>query len=217
MLEQPIRIQAIRFQYRGRPERRGNWETMPFYLNHLRQFLVDYDGDVVWLKGHTGGDEAAYLVFNTAIVDDVRSLVTRPLPELGVYTLTGEKEPVEILRKYYREGKIGVGRLVFWEEQVGESSDELIRKASKGFWLPAPNTPEACNGATLIKARKAMWHLSGGKWGLQLEEVEETVCRSDGTMVHVKKSPELWLPHEAAKLAKWQHDPIVAVAEARSE
>ena len=207
MLEQLIRIQAIRFQYQGRPERRGNWETMPFYLNHLRQFLIDNDGDVVWLKGHTGGDEAAYLVFNTAIADNVRSLLARPLPELGVYTLTGEKEPVEVLRKYYRDGKIGVGRLLFWEEQVGEAIDTLSRKFNEGFWYAPIGTP---TGAIRLKAKRFTQKFHEDENWFCLHSVEETICRSDGTPVATRKHEELWLRESALRTVS-RFLPLLAV------
>jgi len=195
-LSDPIRIQAIRFQYQGQPDRRGNWETIPFYLKYLRGFLMEHDGNVIWLKGHTGGDEAAYLVFNNMVFGQVHRLVTQPLPELGVYTLTGEKEPIEILRKYYRDGKIGVGRLLFWEEQVGEAIDTLTRKFNEGFWYAPIGTP---TGAIRLKAKRFTQKFHEDENWFCLHSVEETICRSDGTPVATQNHQELWLRESALR------------------
>jgi hypothetical protein len=152
---------------------------------------MENDGDVVWLKGHTGRDEAAYLVFKSTIANNVRSLLVQPLPELGVYTLTGEPEPVEILRKYYRDDKIGVGRLIFWEEQVGEEIlDRVTEIVRKGFWFAPIGTP---TGAIFLKAQRLSkkWH-EGETW-LCFHEVEEQVCNSKGELAYSKQEPELWI------------------------
>jgi hypothetical protein len=202
-LQSQLSVVAIRFQYRGQPERRGNWETMPFYLNHLRGFLQGYDGDVVWLKGHTGGDEAAYLIFNDQIRDEVRRLLSQPLPELGIYEITAEPEPVEVLRKYYRDGKIGVGRLQVWEEQVGEEIvDAFTRIVRQGFWYAPKGTP---TGAIFLKAKNVTQHWHENEPWLCLQEVEETVCDSEGNRVGVESHSELWL-RETAVLSQLRRD-----------
>lgn len=191
MLAQPSSIQAIRFQYSGRLERRGNWETMPFYLNHLRRFLIERDGQAVWLKGNTGGDEAAYLIFDSAIRDHVRDLLNKPLLELGVYEIAAELEPVEVLRKYYRDAKIGVGRLQVWEEQVGEEIlDHITEVVRKGFWYAPIGTP---TGAIFLKAQRLTNHWHENEPWLCFHETEELICRSDGTPVGRRSSDELWL------------------------
>lgn len=208
-MQRQLSVVAIRFQYRGEPERRGNWETMPFYLNHLRGFLQECDGDVVWLKGHTGGDEAAYLVFNDQLRGDVFGLLSRPLPELGVYEVTAEPEPVEVLRKYYRDGKIGIGRLQLWEEHVGqEILDRVTEIVRKGFWYAPKGTP---TGAIFLEARNLTKHLQDEKIWLCLHKVEETICRSTGEPVATKTYPELWLPLEAlSQLADYEERMLLA-------
>jgi len=197
-LQRQLSVCAVRFQYRGLPERRGNWENMPFYLRYLRRFLAERDGDAVWLKGNTGGDEAAYLIFLENLREEIAGLLSRPLAELGSYEITAEPEPVEVLRKFYRDGKIGVGRLLFWEEQVGEEIlDKVTEMIRRGFWLAAPNTPTARCGALGLRAKSVTRIVrEDGVW-LCFHEAEETHCRSTGEPVYVKQYPELWVPLRA--------------------
>jgi hypothetical protein len=194
--QQQVEISAVRFQYRGQPDRRGNWENMPFYLRYLRQFLIDHDGEVVWLKGNTGGEEAAYLLFKTDLAEELKKLLSRPLAELGSYDLTAEPGPVEVLRKYYRDGKIGVGRLIFWEEQVGEATGTLTRRFNEGFWYAPIGTS---TGAIQLKANRFTQKFHEDENWFCLHDAEETICRSDGTLVATRKHEELWLRESALR------------------
>lgn len=103
-------LSALRFQYNKKSENPYNWETMPFYLKYLRAFLRKHSGHSIWLKGQSGGEQAAYLIFNSNLRERIVKLLTNPLAELGDFSVTGEKNPVDILKKFYR-GKIGIGYL----------------------------------------------------------------------------------------------------------
>jgi hypothetical protein len=173
---------------------------MPFYLRYLRSFIMKHEGQVVWLKGNTAQETAAYLIFESSLREEIISLMAKPLAELGFYEVTAIS-PNEVTSFLFSKDK--VGSLLVGTIEIGEPLSELTQKVRRGFWLPAPNTPEACSGAIFLKAQKATWVLSDGKWWLQLQQVKEQICRSDGTPVHVKITPELWLPQEAVQIATW--------------
>jgi len=186
----------MRFRYKKRTSVPHNWETMPFYIHYLRKFLKDHDGEAVWLKGHTGNEEATYLVFNSDLREDIINLMAQPLAELGFYEVS-VVSPNEVAPFLFSKDK--VGSLLVGGTEIGQSLDELVRKARQGFRLAPANTPIACSGARFLKARDVSLHQrEDGLW-LCFHEAEETVCKSDGTPVHVKKYPELWLPEKALR------------------
>ena len=190
---------ALRFRYKKQSEDPHNWETMPFYLRYLRQFLAEHEGEAVWLKGNTGREEAAYLIFNSELRETIINLMSKPLADLGFYEVTAVS-PSEVAQFIFTKEK--VGSLILNDIEIGQPLDQLTIKMRQGFWYAPKGTP---TGAIFLKAKNVTQHWHENEPWLCLQEVEETVCDSEGNRVGVESHSELWL-RETAVLSQLRRD-----------
>jgi len=190
---------ALRFRYKKQSEDPHNWETMPFYLRYLRQFLAEHEGEAVWLKGNTGREEAAYLIFNSELRETIINLMSKPLADLGFYEVTAVS-PSEVAQFIFTKEK--VGSLILNDIEIGQPLDQLTIKLRQGFWHAPKGTP---TGAIFLKAKNVTQHWHENEPWLCLQEVEETVCDSEGNRVGVESHSELWL-RETAVLSQLRRD-----------
>ena len=184
---------ALRFQYRKQTETPHNWETMPFYVHYLRQFLAEHEGEAVWLKGNTGGEEAAYLIFDSELRETIISLMSKPLADLGFYEVTAVS-PSEVAQFIFTKEK--VGSLILNNIEIDQPLDQLAIKLRQGFWYAPIGTS---TGAIWMKARDFIQKFHEGENWFCLHDAEETICRSDGTPVATRKHEELWLRESALR------------------
>ncbi|MCJ7506113.1 hypothetical protein MUP05_06555 [Candidatus Bathyarchaeota archaeon] len=186
-------LTAIKFTYRKQSMTPHNWETMPFYVRYLRGFLQEHDGDAVWLKGNTGGEESAYLLFRSELREELIRLMAQPLADLGFYEVASVR-PSEVAPFIFRKDR--VGSLLIEELEIGRSLDELTHKIREGFWYAPIGT---VTGAIRLKAKSFTRKLHEGEAWFCLHDAEETICRSDGTPVATRKHEELWLRESALR------------------
>jgi len=193
-LSQPSQqVIALRFRYKKQSEDPHNWETMPFYIRYLRGFLQEHDGDAVWLKGNTGGEESAYLLFRSELREELIRLMAQPLADLGFYEVASVR-PSEVAPFIFRKDR--VGSLLIEELEIGRSLDELTHKIREGFWYAPIGTS---TGAIRLKAKRFTQKFHEDENWFCLHSVEETICRSDGTPVATRKHEELWLRESALR------------------
>lgn len=135
----------------------------------------------------TGHEEAAYLVFDPELKEEIVRLLSKPLADLGNYEVTREPEPVEVLRKFY-DGKEVIGRLKVWEEWIGspaseaqEALEQVLEFLRQGFWLGASSFPHQ------IHIRCESYRLEETCWILNNARADH--YRADGSIAFTKIYP----------------------------
>lgn len=157
-----LKLRAWQFTYlKGESE--SKFETLPFYLRNLREFLKKNLGKVVWIKGGLI-EKPAYLLFYSELSEDVYQLLVKPLKNGGRFGVIPVQNPIEIARKYLREERIALGYLDLKGEYIGSpeslytsEEQELQEKVRAGIKLKDGYTIIRAEGAEIknVERRKA--------------------------------------------------------------
>jgi hypothetical protein len=139
---------ALRFVYTKAVWKPDSFETLPFYTQHLRKFLLDHHGNITWLKGNTAGVRDAYLLFTENLKEPVHQLLLTPLKNGGYfkpvgYIVTYEKILEKLKKKQYsaigylnaQELTIGSPPPQPLEKQLTKQEKEILEKVREGFML----------------------------------------------------------------------------------
>lgn len=184
------RLKALRFRYqKGISE--ANFETLPFYLRTLRDFLHQHRGDVVWLKGGII-EQPAHLIYKETLQPDVANMMAGELKDYGMYRIEAV-DPLPLLRKYTGHERACVGLLETEGAKLG--SLESLGKAEpvnykEGFWLDQ-NTFIKADDAELVTAQRQ----GNPTFMVILHNVVVMTCNAEGRIVSVvnHKKYGVWL------------------------
>lgn len=133
-------IVAIRFYY---PSRDRRFETLPFYLKKLRNFLRKHKGEACWLMGGII-ERPAYLIFKKNLASEVAQLIKEELSEGGSFEMETVKDPTSIVMKYAKNERYVVGYLELPEINIKLGSPETLKEEipvnyKEGFMLKSGN------------------------------------------------------------------------------
>lgn len=136
-IQEQIRIAAIRFQFL--PDEQG-WrlDTIPFYVNYVRSFLLGHEGDVVWVKGGIV-ERSAYLMFVDRIENKVTSLVRSALSDLKRVKITPGEQPWRLFHECKEKQRVFIGYLKLDNVVIGESRRREVKvRMRKDYCLICP-------------------------------------------------------------------------------
>lgn len=114
------------------------FETLPFYLVQIRSFLRHDYGHAMWLKGNSGGERAAWLLYDDTVVNHVEKLLSQPLEAGGIFEVTGTLDDAqEIVKRYLlRREMEAIGKVDLPEFSLG--SKQIPHPGPKEWWEKFP-------------------------------------------------------------------------------
>jgi hypothetical protein len=124
-MKEQIVLGAIRFQFL--PDERG-WcfDSIPFYTDYIKDFLIVNEGDAVWIKGGVV-ERKAYLMFKSSIEKDVIGLITRSINTLTRIKITPMENPYMLFDECLRKKRVFIGYLELGSQKIGESKKPIIK------------------------------------------------------------------------------------------
>jgi hypothetical protein len=130
-------IAAIRFQFLS-DEQGWRFDSIPFYIKYIRNFLITHEGNVVWIKGNVVEREA-YLMFKSSIEKDVVNLVKRSINDFTRVKITPMENPYTLFDECLEKKRMFIGYLELEHQKIGEPKKPKINvKMRKNYVFICP-------------------------------------------------------------------------------
>jgi len=204
-------LRCIRFQYQKGAVNPPAFETLPFYLVKIRSFLKRNLGHTAWFKGNSGGERAAWLVYDQTVTSQVVKLFDEPLDAGGYFKVTmAPGDATDIIERYLIRDEVDiVGSVEMLEFILGSREPPRVGPKpwwekfdwQQSFWYLGPRYGDR-KQYRHICAKKATSHEDKKGLMLRLHGCVETAIAYRG-----RDPPELWVDTHEGDPSFPKYDP----------